>query len=110
MKSGSEQESNAKWEWFEIATHPVIAGICLVTNIASYFYIERRLEVNTRVANILKLDTAFKILLMTLAEIGFVQIIVFDQRDLDSCSLALLPFLASLTGSYMFPAATSIIR
>ncbi len=112
MDSQDEKDANGiiKLNIIETWIQGVLVLVCLSTNIASFAYIKLKLEINSRVAKILKFDTAFKIGFTSMSVIGFFRIIFLGHRDLNACSLGILPLVASFVGSYIFPAATSLIR
>ncbi len=83
---------------------------CLLSSIVCSLYIKTKLEVNPFVKRILMLDTMSKIILMSVGIVGHFKTFVVGQRDLYSCSLAILPNLATSVGSYVYPAAMSLIR
>ncbi len=93
-----------------LVTMGVIISLGVLSNSASMFYINRKLKVKPYVKSILKIHTYFMITLLTLCLIGYSFVAFGNYRTLYACTLYLLPALAGLVSSYVFPAAIAIIR
>ncbi len=73
-------------------------------------FVQFGLKINQYIQVILSLDTIVNMALLTMSWTGYINVHVLDKRTLISCSLYLLPILAAYIASFLFPAATAVIR
>ena len=82
----------------------------LITNMLSLLYIKLKLNINEHIARILTLDSLNKLVLLSLTLVAFVLIHIGGIRNLYTCSLFTLAGFISYSASFMFPAATAVVR
>ncbi len=93
-----------------ILIHGLLTYCALFSNVVCFAFIKWKLEINPYVKTILTLDVQSKLFLLTIAAAGHFRAFIMGHRDLYSCSLAILPNAIATVGSYVFPAAMSVIR
>ncbi len=102
----ADAEGNKLW----VSVLGFVIPSSIVTNLVSLICIQLKLKINGYIATILTLDTVFKALLMATSMFGYYVVEVEGYRNLQTCSLYLLPALAAYLTCYIFSSATSIIR
>ncbi len=96
--------------WWFLWVTGIFLPLGFLTNVISLLYIRLRLEVNSHIAKILTMDTTFKVAASAVSMIGFLTIEVGNICSLTTCSLHILPILASLYSSYFFQPAVAVVR
>ncbi len=103
-------DAHFKWPLSDKIFQGIFLNVGIVANLVSMLFIFFKLELNPYVKRILICDTFSKVMLLSVANAGFISLFVLDARGLYTCSLAILSNLASFVGSYIYPAAMSVIR
>ncbi len=96
-------DAHFKWPVSDKIFQGILLNIGIVSNLASMLFVYFKLELNPYVKKILLCDTFSKVMLMSVANAGFITLFILDARSLYTSSLAILPNLASFVGSYIYP-------
>ncbi len=88
----------------------ILVPSSLVTNGLCLFYIIVRLEINSYISTLLKLDAGFKFACLIASNIGYFLISKVNVDLLILCSTYILSGAATLMSSYFFQPAIAVIR